>query len=452
MDLLDRQWQRPDGAFVPVYGRRRVGKTALILEFMRSRRGLYFVGQQGPADLQRRDFLRIAAQALDEPLLADAHFDAWGPLLEAVVDRWRGDGKLVLALDEFQWMAAASPELPSVLQQLWDRSWSRGGVMLILCGSWLGFMEREVLGSRSPLFGRRTAQIPLAPFTFREARQFHPRWSPSECLRARSICGGVAQYLRTFDDRHSVAWNVQNHVLTEFSPLFREPEFLLREELRELANYYAILRELADGQTAASALARRTGLSGGGLSYYVDQLVSLGYVCRRAPLSHERVKRTSKRFALHDPLLRFWFRFVQPNRSYLTQHGPSTTWATRVKPHIEAWYGHAFEVLCREALPALYAAEGIDAGFEVGEYWNRDVQVDVVGLRDDDWIDIGECRWGPVKSRTALWAELRKRMAAFPNPRASTLQGRIFTRLPVDPPDLGPVPLRWHHLDELYAL
>jgi uncharacterized protein len=149
------------------------------------------VGKGAPASLQRSEFMAAAAQALCEPLLSETSVDTWKRALELVVGRWRGAHKLILILDEFQWTAEASPELPSVLQELWDRDWKRSGkVMLVVCGSFIGFMEREVLGEKSPLFGRRTAQIHLKPFSFSESRQFHSAASiesPLEHTRPRPL-------------------------------------------------------------------------------------------------------------------------------------------------------------------------------------------------------------------------------------------------------------------------
>jgi len=168
--VLEEAWAGSASGFIPIYGRRRVGKSELILRFLEGKQGVYFLGKQAPAGLQIREFLEEAAAVLDDPVLAGFSAEGWGPALDAVVSRRRPGSKLILAFDEFQWTAGASPELPSLLQERWDRRWSRSGdVLLILCGSYVGFMEREVLGRESPLFGRRTAQILLRPFGYREA-------------------------------------------------------------------------------------------------------------------------------------------------------------------------------------------------------------------------------------------------------------------------------------------
>lgn len=440
------------GAFVPIYGRRRVGKSELILRFLHDRPGIYFLGKKAQAPLQIREFLRAAAAALKEPLLATFPADQWKPALEAVVARWKGRGKLVLALDEFQWTAEASPELPSVLQELWDRRWRRDGrVMLILCGSHVGFMEREVLGRRSPLFGRRTAQIHLRPFGFRESARFHPAYSPVDRARTYFVCGGIPLYLKSFLPSRSVETNIAAALLDEFEPLYREPDFLLREELRDVENYYAVLLALASGPLPSHEISRLTGVGDRSLHYYLAQLVELGYLHRVYPLTGRPPVPRHVRYALDDPLLRFWFRFVYPNTSLIQRVGAGKAFAVLIRPELDSYFGGCFERLCREALPLLYAAEGVTAPFEIGSYWDKSVQIDVVGHREDGWTDLGECKWGAVRSVDALAAELESKAARYPNTRGATIGRRLFTRTRPGGRRRGASGLRWHDLADLYG-
>jgi AAA+ ATPase superfamily predicted ATPase len=451
LGALNGGYEAPGSAFVPIYGRRRVGKSELILQFMKGRPGVYFVGKKAPAGLQIKEFLQEAAAVLAEPLLASFPAESWGAALDAVVSRWRSDGKLILALDEFQWTAEASPELPSVLQERWDRQWRDSGrVFLILCGSYVGFMEREVLGRKSPLFGRRTAQIPLRPFGYREAALFHPRYSLLDRARAYFLCGGVPLYLRCFSDGRSIESNIAHELLEEFAVLHREGDFLLREELREVESYYAVLLAVASGQTTSQAIAQKTGIDARGLHYYLQQLLELGYLRRRYPLTPDRPSARHVRYDLDDPLLRFWFRFVFPNTSYIRHMGAERALRDLIRPHLDSYFGGCFERLCREALPWLYRNEGVTAAFEVGEYWSRDVQVDVVGLRDDGWTDLGECKWGPVRSPAAVERELDEKVRAYPNRRGATIGRRIFTRQEPPPQGSEPGKARWHSLEEIY--
>ena len=453
LDLLARAFESPRAEFIPIYGRRRVGKSELILKFMAGRPGVYYLGQQSPAALQVREFLEESARALDMPLLGELRAMDWREALSTVAAQWertRPGSKLVLALDEFQWIAASSPDLISALQECWDRRWKgAGNVMLLLCGSYLGFMEREVLGRTSPLFGRRTAQIHLQPFGYLEAARFHPRWSETDRAKAYFLVGGLPQYLLCLDDTRSIEHNVRRHLLDEFAPLFHEPTFLLREELREIAPYHAVLFAAASGPGAVRDIAATAGMPDRNLNYYLQQLVDLGYLRRRYPLDRRRPNPKQVRFGIDDPLLRFWFRFIFPNMSLIRSAGGASAFAERVAPSLDAWFGSGFERLCREALPLIYAKEGVSAGYEVGEYWSKTAQIDVVGLREDHWTDLGECKWGPVRSPRVLEMELDRKAAGFPNPRGATFGRRYFVRRK---PAAKEGANGWHSLRDLYAL
>ena len=453
LNLLTRAFGSARSEFIPIYGRRRIGKSELILKFMAGRPGVYYLGKQSPTDLQVREFLAEAAQSLGVPLLADLRIGDWRQALLTVAEQWSAnhrDSKLILALDEFQWIATASAALLSELQYCWDRHWKpAGNVVLILCGSYLGFMERDVLGKESPLFGRRTAQIHLQPFGYREAAAFHPRWSVADQARAHFLVGGIPQYLLCLDDTRSIDANIREQMLNEFSPLFHEPAFLLREELREVAPYHAILFAIASGARTIRAIPGATGLPERNLHYYIQQLAELGYIERFYPLDGRRRNPKQLRLRIIDPLLKFWFRFVFPNTSLMRSAGPARAFAERIAPFIDAWYGSCFEQLCREALPLIYSQEGVSAGFEVGEYWSKETQIDVVGLRHDNWTDLGECKWGRFGSARALIEELDHKIARYPNIRGATLGRRYFARR--KPAGKAHAP-GWHSLDDLYAL
>lgn len=453
LDLLRQARRSPKSEFIPIYGRRRVGKSELILKFMADKSGIYYLGQQSSASLQVREFLGEAARALGMPLLAELRAADWQPALRTITEQWTRANpgkKLVLALDEFQWIAASSPNLLADLQHCWDRWWrDAGNVMLLLCGSYLGFMEREVLGSKSPLFGRRTAQIHLQPFGYRDAARFHPRWSLADQARAYFLVGGLPHYLLCLDDSRSIDVNIREQLLAEFAPLSHEPVVLLREELREIASYQATLHAVASGRATAPAIATATGLPERGLHYYLQQLTGLGYLRRRYPLEGRRPNPRQVRFEIHDPLPQFWFRFVFPNVSVIRSAGPARAFTDRIAPSLDAWFGGCFERLCREALPLIYTKEGVAAGFEVGEYWSPVTQIDVVGLRDDNWTDLGECKWGPVRSPRALEAELERKLRQYPNSRGATLGRRYFThRMPA----AKRKPDGWYSLEDLYGL
>jgi uncharacterized protein len=444
---LERQARRGRAAFVPVYGRRRVGKTELLLRFCAGKRAIYFAATQGAAPQQLRSFMRAAAVALGKTLLAEVEPRDWEHALELVAEA-RGAGPLVLVLDEFQWLCESAPQLPSVLQKLWDHRWQREkGFTLVLCGSYVGFMEREVLGAKSPLFGRRTGQLQLGPLSFREAGAFFPRWSLEDRARAWFICGGIPAYLKAFDPARSVDQNIVSAFLEVDAPLMREAEFLLREELRDVGSYATLVEALAQGQTTPTALSKFAGIPVPRVMYFLKTLLELGYVDRREPLVPGRPSRKLARYAVVDPVLRFWFRFVAPNFSAIRRGPPRAAFSQLVAPHLETFYGAGFEAMCREALPRLLEREGIDGNLRVGEFWDPTVQIDAVALRADRWTLLGECKWGAVSSLPKLEAELRAKAKAYPL-GTTTLDARLFVRRPLK--GRQPSEPRVHTLSDLY--
>lgn len=428
LKVLEQRYASPRSEMVPVYGRRRVGKTELLLRFASGKPTVLFIASDKLRAPQIADFLRAAAEWLAAPHLAESAPATWEAALRLVIATAPKQHKFLLVLDEFQWLCQSSPELPSVLQRLWDLEWKRGnGLMLILCGSLIGFMEREVLGARSPLHGRRTADLRLEPFAFKEAAAFHPDWSIEEQARAYFVCGGVPAYLKQFEQGRSVARNIAREFFEIDGFFQREPDFLLREELAEVKQAASVLEAVALGRRAQSDIARAVGLTPSALAPHLKTLVSLGYLERVFPLSSKRPSRTTVVYRIADSLLRFWFRFVEPYWATLRRYSPERAFEQIVAPQWEAFCGEGFERLCREALPLIYAKERVSGRFEVGEYWDRAVQIDVVGLRADGWVDLGECRWQGRARLAHAARELAVRATHFPG-GSRTVRQILFIR------------------------
>ena len=449
MGVLEKAYKSQQSEFFVIYGRRRVGKSELILQFLKEKTGIYYLGKKAKTAFQIHEFLNEASESINEPLLSGYTADNWKTALSVVVDKWSGNEKLIIALDEFQWSVEKSPELLSFIQELWDRNWKNNKkVMLILCGSYIGFMEKELLGQKSPLFGRRTAQILLKPFDFIDAGKFHPNYSYEERAKTFFICGGIPLYLNYFNKNRSVEMNIVESILNEFSPLFKEPDFLIREELRDVTNYYAILHAIASGKKHHKDISKQTEIESRGLQYYLKQLMEIGYIKKRYPLFTQKPSTKDVLYDLEDPLLRFWFRYIYPNTSYLAHVGGERVFKDRVKPKLQAYFGSCFERLCRDAMPKIYKKMGVNTNYEIGEFWNKDLQVDVVGIRDDRWVDIGECKWGRISSGKSLIKEIEQKMKNYPNPKNYTIACHVFVNRMARKVENTDV--YWHTLVDLY--
>lgn len=451
LDQLEEFYRSTHTEFIPIYGRRRVGKSELILHFIQKKPSLYFLGKKSTAIVQIKEFMNEAALSLKQPLLAQLDVTDWKTALETVSSQINSNKKWVVVFDEFQWIVESSPELPSVLQDFLDRRWKKNrNIFLVLCGSYLGFMEKEVLGEKSPLFGRRSGQILLKPFSYPETAQFHPSWSLADKAKVYFICGGIPMYLKFFDQKKSINFNIQHNFLNEYSALFREPDFLLREELRELQKYYVILMALASGSHTSQTISQKTGIDDRKIYYYMQGLIDLGYVRRHFPLTHATSSVKDVRFVLEDPLLSFWFYFVYPHLSSISVMGPQDSFTHLIKHQLDSYFGCRFEDLCRKALFFIYQKEGITSSFEIGEYWDKEVQIDVVGYRKNEAVDIGECKWGKVNSTKKLLIELKEKIKKYPNKEGLTVRGNIFTQKKMDKSEVSDV--HFYCLEDLYRL
>ena len=356
-------------------------------------------------------------------------------------------------MDEFQWSAAASPELPSVIQGLWDGSWRHDDkVFLILCGSFVGFMEREVLGRESPLFGRRTGQIHLQPFGYREAAEFHPGYSLRDRATTYFVCGGVPLYLRAFSDRMSVEDNLAAQILDPHAPLHREPDFLVREELREVERYYGILLAVATGDCTPTAIASRTGVDVRQLAYYLQQLLDLGYLQRRRPLTTRSGRSQGVRYAIGDPPASILVPFPVPATQ--RHHAPrSASCAARVdQAGIAGLLGPVLRVVVPRGASRPSRARGRHRQRHGGRILGcavADRRRRRAGRRSHR---TGRMQVGQrVRSGRPILAELEAKVAAYPNPTNATVGLRVFTQGTVKPVPCAEFAVGWTSLADIYA-
>jgi len=300
-----------------LYGRRRVGKTELLQRLCTGEhRAVYFLAAQ----VREKDNLRAFREALKEGLGGDALLDGiefpdWPSALGFAAER-AGDERLILVLDEFPYLCDSSKGLPSQIQQFWDMRGKRSDLMLVLCGSQVSFMEKEVLAERSPLFGRRTGQRRLEPLRPTEALDFFPNWSVRERVMAYSVLGGMPAYLRRFSDRRTVEENIATEILRPEGYLFDEVQFLLRSELTTPHTYNSILAAVAKGARSLGDIALGVGVDSPTAGKYLHTLRELRLVEREVPVTDPDPLRSRKgRYRISDRFLAFHFRHLQPNLS-----------------------------------------------------------------------------------------------------------------------------------------
>jgi uncharacterized protein len=377
---------------VVLRGRRRVGKSFLLVNALRGVRGVFFQADEQTERAHLDLFAQEVARLL-EPRVP-LHFDSWDEALETLAELSR-EKPVTAILDEFQWMKAAQPALDSIVQRHWD-SWQREGtrVTLILSGSALRLME-QLLEPGAPLYGRADYRPLLPPLDFRDASLFAPkRLGAEQKLRRFAVLGGTPQY-QVWAGPGELREVIATRILSKGESLYEEPLHLLREEqeIRDPATYFAVVREIAAGRTRVNELSNATQIPTPNLTKMLSRLEALGYLEARAPIGPKgpEARRTSYRLA--DPFFRFWFRFVFPNRSLL-ERGRVKEVLRVVERDLDTFMGAAFEDCCRE-WAGRYAAGSLPTSQQLGCWWSRDGQteVDVVGISRGRYDFLGSCKW-----------------------------------------------------------
>lgn len=420
--FLNRALDPGRAALIVLYGRRRTGKTELLrhvvgLENEAGRDAILFVGDETSKRANLEGFGQAMASGLGDAALAGMVPSSWEAALRSVAARKR---PTLVVLDEFPYLCAADPTLPSVLQRLWDAELRSSQVRLVLCGSTVSFMEREIMGAKKPLYGRRTGSWLLEPFRFKDARLFLPTWTTDAQLSAWAVFGGVPAYLQLLNPNVSLAENIKSLVLSKGLVLYDEPRFLLMQELREPRTYFAICQALANGRTTPNEIAQGAGLSDrGGVARYLETLRDLHVLDRRVPVTERNPDRTRRSvYRLSDPFFRFWFRFVLPNRSALESGHVAGTYSTRVEPWLEQHVSVGFEQACEQWLWDRNIAGRLGAQYDrVGPWWRGNVEIDLAAVSDSGAVLLGECKWsvkpvgvdildGLIAKRSAFAADL----------------------------------------------
>ena len=388
LDALNSSFESPGHDFVVVYGRRRVGKTALLKEFCTDRPHIYFLAAQEAEHRQREKFVDQIAAHFDERV---PRIDGWDEAFEYLGEKLTTED-LAVVIDEFPYLVAENDSIPSYLQEFVDEQLQDTASMLVLCGSSVSTMESEVLGHESPLFGRRTAQFDVQPFSYKQARDVIG-YDTADSIRSYAITGGTPLYLTRFDYEHSLAENVRSHILSPTAVLYNEPEFLLRTELRNPARYMSILEAVALGHTTPNEISGATGVDVGPLSKYLQTLRRLRLVEREVPVTASGKKSKRSRYHVADEFLRFWFRYVEPNRSSI-EEAPAIVYDGTIEPDLPTHVASTFEDVCQEVIWEGIRKGTFESYSEVGRWWYGEAEIDIVGLApSDDRILFADCKW-----------------------------------------------------------
>lgn len=398
LDVLEKCYKKQTFQMVVMYGRRRVGKTTLLSFFAKDKPSIFYTAQEQSDNDNLKDFARLIAEYYGLP--QGLAFESWDAAFDYLADL-AADKPLLFIFDEFPYAAQANPALPSKLQIAIDHKFKGTNMCIVLCGSNQGFMESNVLGKKSPLHGRRTAQIKVEPFGYRDAARMLGNVSHDDAFRYYACIGGIPYYLAQVDHSLSLNENLRDLFFSPEGFLFGEPTMLLRQELREPALYNSILRAIAHGANKQNEIANATGIERGHLPRYLRVLTELGIVERIVPFGENPQRSRKGIYRLRDACYAFWYRFVSPVVADIESGAGDLAFRTVTPETFGEYLGHRFEGVCLEWLliEALLGKLPVNAT-TVGTWWGADpktktqTDIDVIAAsRTNGHAIIGECKY-----------------------------------------------------------
>ncbi|MGN1304648.1 MAG: ATP-binding protein [Oscillospiraceae bacterium] len=396
LDKLNKLYSTGKFQMPVVYGRRRVGKTALLNEFVKDKDAIFFTAIESSKQQNIENLSRCIFEY--EHHCVDTTFPVYNSFQEALeyVFKLAEEKQVVFIIDEYPYAAKSDKSLSSVIQSLIDKNKDKSKLFMILCGSSMSFMEEQVLGYESPLYGRRTAQFKIFPFDFEESCKIFSSFTKTELACIYGIVGGTPQYLLQIDDGVSLKDNILNKILDTSAYLFEEPGNLLKQEVREAALYNAVITAIANGSTKVSEIATKVGEETSACTACLKKLMSLGIIKRETPFGEKEGRKSL--YIIDDSLFRFWYRFIPSNISAL-QNDMSDVVYTKIEKDLNQYMGQTFEEICRQYLWRENRRGNTPITFtELDRWWGTDPtthtqeEIDIVASDGVDMI-FAECKW-----------------------------------------------------------
>lgn len=397
LESLENEYER-DGGFVVIYGRRRVGKTTLIKEFLKGKKSFYFLATEEIESQSMKRLSGVIARVTGNSLIQKAVFEDWIDLFQLIAD-YEPHEKKVLVIDEFPYLVKVNPAFPSILQNAWDELLRDSNVMLILSGSFIGMMQKHALSYDSPLYGRRTSQIRLMPLLFNDVYKAG-NLPFDRAVEQYAVTGGVPKYLEFFDDKRPLPEQIKNIILSKSGFLYEEPFFLLKSESVTAVNYFSAIKVIADGNHKLGKIAGVLGQDSSSLTPYLSTLIELGFIEKRTPITEKNPEKSRKGlYFISDNFIRFWFRYVYPFKGELEMDNPQIVMDELDKDFKEKFTAFAYEDICREIFAEL-CSDGLISFVpsDIGSYWLNDVssdtEIDVMAVDNKNkQIFAGECKY-----------------------------------------------------------
>ena len=358
--------------FVPITGRRRVGKTRLIEEFIKDKRSIMFKAVPGNETINLSMF--------NELVSGDPTPQRLDRILWKAEEISNGE-RLVLVIDEYPNLVEDSKHNGGLINNFIEAVRGTSKLFIILCGSSMSIMESEVMGKKSPLYGRRTGQIRLQPFDFETSLKMLAGFSKTDAMAIYGLVGGIPYYLEQFDPDKSLEDNIKDRYLNPTSVIAGEPELMFLTEFRKPATYYSVIHAISKGRMTPSEIAQMVGIKIDMVSHILTKLDLLGFVRKDEPFGG---RSRDVHYVVDDRLLASYFRFVYPSYKDMTSTNIDTAYR-HIDTNLNQYLGHVFEDVCAEYV----RKHGYG---NVGRWWKGPEEIDIVATSEDTML-FAECKY-----------------------------------------------------------
>lgn len=393
LESLKKLHESKNPEFIVVYGRRRMGKTALVKEFMKNEKHFYFLAKQENLTLEFERFKENFARKFNIFLEGKN----WEELFEEITEKIKE--RLIVVIDEFPYWIAKDEGILSEFQYLWDELLSKKDAMLVLLGSYVSVMEQKVLGYKSPLYGRRTAQMEIKQLPIKCLSDFFPDYSTEDLIRAYGMLDTIPYYLAQFDGNKGLWQNVRETFFNPLNPTYMDAEILLSAELREYNTYFNIIKSILDGATKMNEIAGKAKVDITNISKYLKVLTGLKVIKKIKPVTASP-KEKNYGYDLEDNYFRFWLTYIYPFKEEIEEYPEEHL--EYVKKSYPRYMGKVFESLIEKSARGL-----ISKNFsKIGKWWYGSIEIDLLALNEKEAL-FGECKWQSNVNAEKVLEELK---------------------------------------------
>ncbi len=410
LGFLENEYNKKRSSFVIIYGRRRVGKTTLIKEFIRNKEAMYFLASEELENENKKNFVEKVADFTKQQYLKDTAFSKWDNIFE-VITGYKSDLKKIIVIDEFQYLIFSNPSFASIFQRIWDEKLKDENVMVIICGSYMGMMLKETLTYSSPLYGRRTGQIKLKSLLFKDTIEFYKQNNIIELINYYSVAGGVPKYIEIINEDKNLMESIKNNILRKDCFLYDEPVFLLQKEVNEVGSYFSILKAIASGNHKLSDISCVLEIASQRITPYLKVLIDMDVVEKRVPITEEYPEKSRKGlYFIKDNFILFWFKFVFQYKSELEIGNMEFVLDKISSKLIQNHTSYIYEDVAREILWEENSLNKLPFRFsKLGGYWDKSIEIDIVALNENKLL-VGECKYTESKVDINLFYNLKDKV------------------------------------------